>query len=118
MEFRLAALLGRTVAEVRQLPVSEYRGWLRYWNEEPWGPWRDNAHAGVIASVLANIHRKKGAPAFKYDQFLLKNERFAKEDEMAALPAKLRAMARPRAERDAEMKAKRMEKKQRGKKRG
>lgn len=26
-----------------------YLGWQRYWDAEPWGSWRDNFHAAIIA---------------------------------------------------------------------
>lgn len=38
---------------------------------EPWGQWRDNAHAAVVASVIANAHRKKGTKAFDWQDFML-----------------------------------------------
>lgn len=63
-DHRLAALLGRTVGEMRAtLPWDEYCGWLAYWQVEPWGPWRDNVHAAIIAREVtrANARLRRGA---------------------------------------------------------
>jgi hypothetical protein len=40
---------------------------------EPFGADRDNLHAGIIATTLANIHRGKGVPAYKVDDFMLRD---------------------------------------------
>lgn len=70
--FRLALGLGMTVAELEQrMGSSELQEWMLFWRAEPWGPYRDNIHAGLIASILANIHRKKSAPAVTYQEFML-----------------------------------------------
>jgi hypothetical protein len=63
-DHRLAALLGRTVGEMRAtLPWDEYCSWLAYWQVEPWGPWRDNVHAAIIAREVtrANPRLRRGA---------------------------------------------------------
>lgn len=35
--------------EVEELGASDVDLLRRYWMEEPWGPWRDNLHAALIA---------------------------------------------------------------------
>lgn len=95
---------------------SEWSRWRRYWNEEPWGTWRDNAHAGLIAAAVLNPYRKKGAKALGFDAFMLKNQEIANADNMNSLLKQWKGMARPRAERDAERKAARIAKKRKGKK--
>lgn len=71
MECRIGALLGFSVAEVRDMPLSEYSQWQRYWDEEPWGPWRDNLHAALIARKVHNMLRGKNSPAASIDEFML-----------------------------------------------
>jgi hypothetical protein len=64
--------LGRTVAELENsLGSSELVEWQRFWAREPWGAYRDNIHAGLIASTLANAFRGKGGKAITYQDFML-----------------------------------------------
>ena len=44
---------------------------MRYWSQEPWGPYRDNVHAAQLCALLANINRKKSTPAFSHEDFML-----------------------------------------------
>ena len=54
---RLALALGRTVAELGvTMSSSELSDWIDYYKIEPWGSWRDNYHAALIASM----HAKEG----------------------------------------------------------
>ena len=54
---RLALALGRTVAELGvTMSSSELSDWIDYYKIEPWGAWRDNYHAALIASM----HAKEG----------------------------------------------------------
>jgi hypothetical protein len=43
------------------LTQREYLGWRKYWAAEPWGPWRDNLHAAMIARELRRPQAKRGA---------------------------------------------------------
>jgi hypothetical protein len=40
----------------------------RYWAEEPWGPWRDNLHAAIIAR---EIHRAHFKGEIRLDDFMV-----------------------------------------------
>jgi hypothetical protein len=64
--------------EVLELPASEYDLLQRYWLQEPWGPWRDNLHAALIARTTL---KAGGFKVPKLDVFMLKsrNERDAEE---------------------------------------
>lgn len=44
---------------------------VRYFREEPFGSYRDNIHAGLIASTFANAFRKKGTSPVSYQDFML-----------------------------------------------
>jgi len=49
-----------------------YLGWQRYWDAEPWGPWRDNVHAAIVArEVRRMIARDRAAP--KLEAFMLRD---------------------------------------------
>jgi hypothetical protein len=65
--------LGKSVREVEGFGAGELAEWEAYWRHEPWGAYRDNIHSALICSILANVHRKKGAPAIEYEQFMLKD---------------------------------------------
>jgi hypothetical protein len=57
---------------------ADYDLLLRYWAEEPWGSYRDNVHAAIIAREVRR-GTIKGAHAIK--DFLLQTaERKAQED--------------------------------------
>ena len=43
----------------------------RLFRDEPWGPWRDNLHAGLIASTMANAFRGKDTKPYSYEDFML-----------------------------------------------
>lgn len=61
-DHRLAALLGRTVEEMyATMTASAYQRWQLYWKAEPWGPWRDNLHAALIAREVRRPQLRKGA---------------------------------------------------------
>jgi hypothetical protein len=64
--------LGRTVAEIEHgMSGQEMRDWELYWQLEPWGSHRDNLHAGVVAAVIANVHRRKGQRPLSPADFML-----------------------------------------------
>lgn len=48
-ECRVGLAFGMLPSMVRQIGASEYDLLLRYWKQEPWGPWRDNLHAAILA---------------------------------------------------------------------
>ena len=45
---------------------------MAYYELEPFGEWRGDLQAGIIASTLANVYRKKGSDPFKPEQFMPK----------------------------------------------
>lgn len=45
---------------------------MAYYEMEPFGAWRGDLAAGIVASTIANVYRKKGAPAFKPEDFMPK----------------------------------------------
>lgn len=69
MRCRIALAFGMLPSEALSLPVSEYRMLEMYWEEEPWGPWRDNLHVGIVAR---EVLRAGGFKVPKIDVFMLK----------------------------------------------
>lgn len=64
---------------------------MAYYSLEPFGQERDNFHAGVVASTMANVHSKR---RFKPDDFMLRDAEQQKHKRFAKFAAGLRALAR------------------------
>lgn len=43
------------------MTLRSYLNWQRFWDFEPWGPWRDNLHAGIIAREIRRGTSRRGA---------------------------------------------------------
>lgn len=55
---------GHTVAELAEIMGSrEFVAWMELYRESPWGDYRADLRAGVIAATVYNVHRTKGGPA-------------------------------------------------------
>lgn len=85
--------LGRFVSEIDEMPYHEFMQWQAYYALEPFGQERDNFHAGVIASTVANCHSKK---AWSAKDFMLKDTKETKEAKAKQLLTGLRAFAKPK----------------------
>jgi len=60
-----------TIARMRStLTQREFERWRKYWEVEPWGPWRDNMHAAIIARNVLLPFVKKGSK-INLDDFML-----------------------------------------------
>jgi hypothetical protein len=95
-DYRLAALLGYAdIDEMkRSMTLRSYVGWQRYWEEEPWGPWRDNLHTAIIAR---EVRRSRVKPNTKIDmdQFMVRTPRDRKKSAEERVFAGLSAVATP-----------------------
>lgn len=58
--------------------MSEFDLLCRYWEEEPWGPWRDNLHAAIISRAVLQAG---GFKVLKMDGFMLRSRTRAARDE-------------------------------------
>jgi hypothetical protein len=89
--------LGRTVEELEHvLSERALAKWVQYWKEEPWGTWRDNAHAAQIVAMLANVNRdsKKRPKPFEFMDFMLLPEDEAKARNLKRGLENLKAIAK------------------------
>ncbi len=50
---------------------SEFTQWMAFYGIEPFGAQRDNLHAAIIASTVANVHRGKNQKAIPPTQFMI-----------------------------------------------
>ncbi len=43
------------------MPLAEYRSWIDFYQVEPWGDFRADLRAGIVASTLVRMMGAKGA---------------------------------------------------------
>lgn len=55
----------------RELPYRELVEWTEEYRRDPWGTWRDNTHAAMICSLIANAFRGKDGRSFSTEDFML-----------------------------------------------
>lgn len=55
---------------VEELPASDFDLLSRLWEDEPWGPWRDNLHFSML---IREVLRAGGFRPPKVDAFMLRN---------------------------------------------
>lgn len=92
---RLALGLGRTVAEIeRGMPARELDDWAEYYAAEPWGAYRDNLHAGIIASVLVNGRPGRKQKTLGPGDFVLRSASDKRRGDTAKALARLRAIGK------------------------
>lgn len=95
-DHRLAALMGRTIFETKSsMGNCEYLSWQRYWNQEPWGAWRDNIHAAVIAREVRRPQLRRGSES-KLDDFMVVNPAVRKRELKEKAFSLFEALAGPR----------------------
>lgn len=95
--FRLALALGKTVAEIETtMPARELTEWGRYYAAEPFGQFRDNLHAGIVAAAILNSNRQRNSPVVSPSDFLLVSREQSRRRELAKSVARLRALAKPK----------------------
>jgi hypothetical protein len=81
----------------RSMSQRSYLGWQRYWREEPWGPWRDNLHAAIIAREIARPNLRPGSKYSLSDAFYRPVEEKVTDGRMRVINF-LKLIARPRSE--------------------
>lgn len=81
----------------RALTQSAYLKWHLYWKAEPWGPFRDNLHAAVIAAQVKALRAKRGT-RISLSEFMVVDPTARARENRAGFLALLRMVGRPRAE--------------------
>lgn len=77
------------------LGADELDCWYAYWVEEPWGSYRDNIHAGLIASACLAPHQKPGNRA-TFEDFMIKSAAKRRADDTAQSLDWLMSVAKPK----------------------
>lgn len=75
---------------------SEYEGWLAFYAKDPWGPGRDNFHAALICSLIANALRGKGKKPISYQEFMLTDRDQHRRKKSSEFLGWLKAVAKPK----------------------
>lgn len=78
----------------KDIDSAEFAEWVAYHNLEPFSANRTDYILAVIASILANVHRGKGAKVYKPEDFIPQytNERREPSDDAAGLEVKLKSI--------------------------
>ena len=63
---------------------------MEYAELEPFGPHRDNFHAAMVATILANAFRGQNKAPVKMSEFFYKDQRSAQDEADAQMLAALR----------------------------
>jgi hypothetical protein len=90
---RVALALGILPSEVASIPVEDYDLLLRFWEVEPWGAWRDNLHAAIIAREVRRPQMRRGATT-QLDDFMVMDPDIRRRRRMTALVQALRQSAK------------------------
>lgn len=101
-DYRLAALLGcPDIDEMkRSMTQRSYLGWRRLWDEEPWGPWRDNMHAAILAREI-RLARVKPGSKVDLEQFMVRTPKDAKQGAESRMLSGLASVATPVSAKEA-----------------
>ena len=84
-----------TVAELNsRMSGREFSQWMEFYALEPFGPVRDNLHAGQIAAMLFNANRGKGRRPMSANDFLLMSERERMEQRTKKTMGAIKAIAK------------------------
>jgi hypothetical protein len=54
----------------QEVDAREFEAWLAYSQLEPWDETRADLRAGIIANVMANVHRGKETEPFSLSDFM------------------------------------------------
>jgi hypothetical protein len=52
------------------MSARQFSEWATFYAQDPWGDFRADLRNGIMVSTLANINRKKDAPAFTPQDFM------------------------------------------------
>lgn len=75
---------------------AEFVEWMAYYELEPFGQYRDNLHAGQVASLIFNSNRRKHTPPLHPTDFVLKDKETKQEEDTGEFMTGLRALAKPK----------------------
>ena len=71
----------------------EFSEWMAYYTIEPFGQWRDNYHATLSASILANVNRGKSQQPYSINDFMYKDKFTSDMEKQKQFISNLEALA-------------------------
>lgn len=91
---QLALDMGATLGELNQrMSAREFTWWLALHQKQPRGVERDNFHAALIASIIANTHAPKGK-TFSVQDFMHVDAETKKERELNMFISRMRSLSK------------------------
>lgn len=75
-----------------------FNHWVEYNRLNPFGAQRDNMHAGIVASTIANVHRKHGSKSLNPSDFMIIDSVTANKNKQQDFINFLDAVAVPKGE--------------------
>ena len=83
----------------------ELADWVEYYRLEPFGAYRDNIHAGMIAAQVVNMTpRKKGAKALTAADFMVEDRTEKAKKNVSSAVGMLRTLAKPKPKKEGKKK--------------
>lgn len=76
------------------LTQRELLGWQKYWEQEPWGAFRDNLHAAILAREIRRPQLRRGS-AINIDDFMVRPNAQSSGSKEAKFFDLLRVIAKP-----------------------
>ena len=73
--------------------MREFRDWQIYYQIEPWGEERADLRTGILASLIANIHRRKGSARLLPRDFMPDFEKPMRKQSVETMAATFKAFA-------------------------
>jgi hypothetical protein len=93
MVCRVAGYLGCAPSEVYQLPTTDFDLLQRFYAFEPWGAWRDNLHAAIIAREVVMTRLRPGTRAPDLEKFMVMDPEQRRQRHLGGFVEALKAMA-------------------------
>jgi hypothetical protein len=83
--WRLSVAWSTPIYELENMSGSLMAEAMAYYSIEPFGANRDNIHAGLICSTIANVNRSKNQKPFTAGDFMLKHKSDEQQVDHSAL---------------------------------
>jgi len=68
---------------------AEFAEWKAFYLADPWGPERDNWHAGIVAATAVRVAGGRAARSIREDDFVHRPWRSRPEDDGGAVESKI-----------------------------
>ncbi|AWX14505.1 hypothetical protein CEP49_08190 [Mergibacter septicus] len=66
----LSLALGKTLSEIEEMPESHFQEYMLFYEEQPFGLWREDYRTAQISHLLASIHRNPKQKATTFNDLM------------------------------------------------